>query len=81
MNIGILGTGMVGQTIGTKLVELGHAVRMGSRSATNEKAGEWVKKNGQHASQGTFADAAKFGEIIFNCTGGMVSLHALRMAG
>ena len=81
MRIGILGTGTVGQTIGTGLVQLGHDVKLGSRSATNEKAAKWVKGAGAHATQGTFADAAVFGEMVFNCTGGMVSLDALRQAG
>jgi predicted dinucleotide-binding enzyme len=81
MRIGILGTGMVGQTIGSKLIQLGHEVKMGSRTADNEKATQWVKANGVRASQGTFADAAAFGEILFNCTAGMASLDALRMAG
>lgn len=80
MNIGILGTGMVGQTLGTKFVSLGHQVKMGSRSATNEKSAEWVKSNGSKASQGTFADAAAFGELVFNCTSGVVSLQALEQA-
>ncbi|MGC8785631.1 MAG: NADPH-dependent F420 reductase, partial [Armatimonadota bacterium] len=81
MNIGILGTGMVGQAIGAKLVELGHEVRMGSRTADNEKAAQWVAAHGPRASQGTFADAAKFGELLFNCTAGVASLQALEMAG
>lgn len=81
MNIGILGTGMVGEALATKLVSLGHKVKMGSRSSNNEKAAAWVKKNGANASQGTFADASKFGEIIINCTKGEVSLDALKMAG
>jgi predicted dinucleotide-binding enzyme len=81
MRIGILGTGMVGQAIGSKLIQLGHGVKMGSRTADNEKATQWVKTNGGRASQGTFADAAAFGEILFNCTAGMASLDALRMAG
>jgi predicted dinucleotide-binding enzyme len=54
---------------------------MGSRTARNEKAAGWVSKAGANASQGTFEDAAEFGEIVFNCTGGMVALDALRMAG
>ena len=70
MKLGVLGTGMVGNTIGSKLVQLGHDVKMGSRSAGNAKAVEWVKANGGHASHGTFAEAASFGEIIFNCTNG-----------
>ncbi len=81
MKIGVLGTGMVGTTIGTKLVQLGHDVMMGSRSKTNEKAAAWVKASGPRASQGTFADATRFGEILFNCTHGMASLEALKMAG
>lgn len=81
MKIGILGTGMVGSTIGTKLVKLGHEVKMGSRTADNMKGAEWVKANGTKASQGTFEDTAAFGEILFNCTHGMASLDALRQAG
>jgi len=81
MKIGILGSGMVGNTIGTKLVSLGHDVKMGSRTADNAKGAEWVKANGSKASKGTFADAAAFGEILFNCTHGMASLEALKQAG
>jgi predicted dinucleotide-binding enzyme len=81
MRIAILGTGVVGTTIGTKLVQLGHDVKLGSRTANNEKAAKWVADNGAHASQGTFADAASFGEIVFNCTSGEASLAALGAAG
>lgn len=81
MKIAVLGTGMVGDTVGGKLVALGHEVKMGSRSATNEKAAAWVKKAGAKASQGTFADAAAFGELLFNCTSGDGSLPALEAAG
>jgi 8-hydroxy-5-deazaflavin:NADPH oxidoreductase len=80
-NIAILGTGMVGDSIGTKLVSLGHKVMMGSRTAANEKAIAWTNRNGSLASNGTFADAAAFGEIIFNCTSGNASLEALQLAG
>lgn len=81
MKIGILGTGIVGNTIGSKLIELGHEVKMGSRTANNEKAQEWVSASGANASQGTFADAASFGEVVFNCTKGIASLEALNEAG
>lgn len=77
MKIGVLGTGMVGTAIATKLVELGHDVMMGSRTADNESAAGWVESVGEGASQGTFADAAAHGELLFNCTGGTVSLDAL----
>jgi len=72
---------MVGNTIGSKLVQLGHEVKMGSRTVNNPKAAEWVKANGSKASQGTFSDAAAFGEVVFNCTAGSVSLEALNLAG
>jgi predicted dinucleotide-binding enzyme len=81
MKIGILGTGMVGNAIGSKLIQLGHDVQMGSRTADNKKAVEWAEQNGLQASQGTFSNAASFGEIIFNCTAGAVSLDVLELAG
>jgi 8-hydroxy-5-deazaflavin:NADPH oxidoreductase len=66
VKIGVLGTGVAGRTIAAKLVELGHDVRVGSRAAKDDAV--------------TFADAASFGEIVFNCTAGDKSLEALRMA-
>src|SRR5437016_14234779 len=81
MKIGVLGTGTVGQTIGSKLVLLGHEVQMGARSANNENAVEWARQNGSGATQGTFADAAAFGALLFNCTNGVASLEALQQAG
>ncbi len=81
MKIGVFGTGMVGSAIATKLVEVGHDVRMGSRTAGNEKAVAWTKAAGARASEGTFADAAAFGELLFNCTSGGASLAALQAAG
>jgi len=81
MKVGIIGTGVVGNAIGTKLGQLGHEVKMGSRTANNEKAATWVKTAGGKASQGTFAEAAAFGEIVFNCTKGEIAIDALKMAG
>ena len=81
MKIGVLGTGGVGSAIASKLVSLGHDVKMGSRSATSDKALAWVASAGSRASAGTFADAAAFGELVFNCTNGNATLEALRAAG
>jgi len=81
MRIGVLGTGIVGRTIGSKLVALGHEVRMGSRSAGNETAVGWAEAAGAAASEGSFGDAAGFGELLFNCTAGGASLDALAAAG
>lgn len=81
MRIGILGSGVVGATLGRKLVELGHEVRMGSRTPDSEKGRAWAESAGSGASHGAFSDAAAFGEALFNCTSGGVSLEALEMAG
>ena len=78
---GVLGTGMVGRTIATKLVELGHEVCMGSRQAGGETAAGWVADAGERASEGAFAAAAEFGEVIVNATAGTASLAALELAG
>lgn len=81
MDIGVLGTGIVGRTIGTRLVGLGHQVVMGSRTADNADAAEWAAEIGTGASQGTFADAGAAGEVLFNCTAGVGSLDALASVG
>ncbi|MFE2409543.1 NADPH-dependent F420 reductase [Kitasatospora sp. NPDC059408] len=81
MRIGIIGTGVVGQTLASKLVSLGHEVTLGSRTKDNEKGLAWSAAAGPHGHCGTFADAADFGEVVFNATGGTVALSALRAAG
>ncbi len=81
MRFGVLGTGMVGHAIATKLVRLGHEVTMGSRQAGNQKATAWAAAAGSSAHQGSFSDAAAFGEIVVNATAGVASLQALGAAG
>lgn len=79
MRIGVLGTGVVGTTIANKLVQLGHEVKMGSRTA--DKPAAWAQSAGANASGGTFAEAAAFAEVAFNCTNGSATLHAMELAG
>jgi predicted dinucleotide-binding enzyme len=79
LKIGILGTGDVGTNLGARFVQLGHEVKLGSR--TEEKAQKWAQGKGPKAYGGTFADAAAFAEVVFNCTSGSVSLEALKLAG
>jgi len=88
MKIGIIGSGVVGQTLGAKLVERGEDVVLGTRSpgSVNDKRGfgqsldDWLKATGSKARVGTFADAAAHGEIVINATSGTISLEALRLA-
>jgi 8-hydroxy-5-deazaflavin:NADPH oxidoreductase len=81
MKIAVLGTGMVGNAIATKLVNVGQKVMMGSRTAKSDAGQEWLRSVSGEAQIGTFADAAAFGETVFDCTNGANSIAALRSAG
>src|ERR671917_332076 len=80
MRFGVLGTGMVGTTIGARLVGVGHEVRLGSRSPGGDRAAAWVVEAGEGASEGSLADAAAFGDAVLNCTAGTGSIEARRAA-
>ena len=92
MKIAIIGTGAVGRTIGSKLIELNHDVMMGTRNMSDKLAsttkdsygnppfGEWLKVNGK-VKLGSFAEAAAFGDLIINATNGSNSVTALILAG
>src|SRR5262249_23517291 len=58
-----------------------HEVKLGSRDAKNPKAVEWAEKTGAHASNGTFADAARFGDVVIVATNWEGTLNALELAG
>jgi predicted dinucleotide-binding enzyme len=79
--IGILGTGVVGTALATGFATLGHEVRMGARSAGHEKALQWVATSAGEGSEGTFADAAKFGDIIVMATLGVANPEVVKAAG
>ncbi|WP_256757946.1 NADPH-dependent F420 reductase [Cohnella sp. WQ 127256] len=81
MKIGFIGSGNVGQTLGSSLIKLGHDVKLGARSP--EKLNTWLEQFGQgeRASVGSFQEAAEHGELIFNATPGTASLDALLVAG
>jgi predicted dinucleotide-binding enzyme len=81
MKIGVLGTGDVGRALGNAFLALGHEVKMGSRAAGGQKAVAWARAAGPKASQGTFADAARFGELIVLATLGAAAEAALGAAG
>ena len=81
MKIAVLGTGMVGNALATKLVQLGHEIMMGSRTANSEPAQAWLQSVNGAAKIGTFAASAAFGDVVIDCTSGANSLAALRQAG
>lgn len=78
MKAGVIGSGMVGQAISARLVELGHDVMIGTRDPN--KLREWQASH-EHVKIGSFSETAGHGEILFNATNGAGSLEALKMAG
>lgn len=89
MNIGIIGSGMVGQTVGRKLAQMGHSVMLGSRNPEDLDAkkgnggtlGEWIATTDGRGRVGGLAETAQFGEIIVNASDGNGTLAALEQAG
>jgi predicted dinucleotide-binding enzyme len=92
MKIGVLGTGVVGQTIAGKLAEIGHQVMVGTRDVDKTMAltepgpysmpafSAWQKQY-PHVKPGSFIETARYGEVVINATNGMGSLDALTLAG
>ena len=68
MKVGILGSGNVAQVLGNGFLSRGHEVMLGTSDSA--KLSEWKSSAGAHASVGSFADAASFGEILVLATHG-----------
>jgi 8-hydroxy-5-deazaflavin:NADPH oxidoreductase len=81
MNVAILGSGEVGQTLGAGFAALGHDVKLGTRKPDDPKITRWIAKAGARVSAGAFADAAAFGEIVVLATSWAGAESALKLAG
>jgi 8-hydroxy-5-deazaflavin:NADPH oxidoreductase len=81
MKIAVLGTGMVGHALASKLVTLGHEVMMGARTPDNEKAVAWAAQASSDAQHGTFQDAAHFAELVIVAVNGAIALEAITQTG
>jgi hypothetical protein len=81
MKYGILGSGIVGRTLGTALSEKGHEVMIGTRDPNKAELQEWKKKAGPWARAGTLEECAKFGEVLFLCTSWQGTESALQLCG
>lgn len=80
MKVGVLGTGDVGRALGKAFIELGHQVKMGSRTAGNEKAAEWQRQAGDSASTGTFEETVKWADLVVLATLGAANESVVGMA-
>lgn len=81
MKIGILGSGDVGQVLGSGFANRGHEVMMGSRSPEQDRVACWVKKNQGLVSAGSFAEAALFCDVAVLATLWTGTSNAIQLAG
>jgi predicted dinucleotide-binding enzyme len=79
MQIGILGSGSVAQSLGTGFLKLGHDVKLGSREP--QKLQPWLDKAGKHASAGSFEDTARFADIAVLASLWTGTENLLQLAG
>jgi len=79
MNVAVLGSGIVGQVLGSGFVKHGHQVKMGTRDPQAEEVRKWLDKT-PRASAGNFVDAAQFGEIIVLSILGRIADKVIELA-
>ena len=77
--IGVIGSGVVGQTLASGFVKHGFETMIGSRDAGKLK--EWAAKAGSLAKAGTVQEAARFGEIVVLAVKGTAAEDVVRLAG
>ncbi len=77
--IGIIGSGQVAQALGNGFLKHNYKVMLGTRDAA--KLDKWKASAGEHASIGSFEDAAKFGDIVVLAVKGSAAAEAIEMAG
>jgi 8-hydroxy-5-deazaflavin:NADPH oxidoreductase len=77
--IGILGSGIVGQTLANGFIKHGYKVMIGTGDPG--KLAEWKAGAGENALVESFADAAAYGEIIVLAVKGTVAADVISEAG
>jgi hypothetical protein len=78
MKIGILGSGVVGQTLAKGFLSHDYSVKIGTR--TPSKLSDWARANSD-GSVGSFEETAKFGDLIVLAVKGSAAVEALELAG
>ena len=81
MNIGVLGTGVVGAALSGGFAGLGHQVKVGTRDPASAKAKELAAKLGGRIGVVSFADAAAFADVAVLATLWSGTESAIRLAG
>jgi len=78
MKVAVLGSGDVGKVLAGGFLKYGHDVVLGTRDP--HKVADWSAQHPK-ARIGSFADAAKLGEVVLLAVKGTVAAEALRLAG
>ena len=81
MKVGILGSGDVAKALAHGFLATGHQVKLGTRDPKAGKLNEWAKSAGSHASVGTFAETAGYGELVVIATRGTETVGILKGVG
>jgi hypothetical protein len=77
--IGVLGSGAVGKVLADGFLKHGYEVMLGSREPA--KLAAWQAAAGSRASTGTFADAARFGDVVVVAVKGTAAEEVVRLIG
>jgi predicted dinucleotide-binding enzyme len=77
--IGIIGSGVVGQSLAAGFAKHGYDIMIGSR--TPEKLNDWKDKTNDKIKLGTFSETASFAEIIVLAVKGAACKDAVEKAG
>jgi predicted dinucleotide-binding enzyme len=77
--IGVLGSGAVGETLANGFLKHGYEVMRGSREPA--KLQGWREKAGKRAAVGTFAETARYGELLVLAVKGAAAEEALKACG
>ena len=80
MKIGILGSGIVGQTLGAGFLKHGYGAMLGTRDPNKPDVRKWVTGT-PGAKAGTFEETARFGDLIVLATAGHAAESAIELAG
>ena len=78
MKIGVLGSGDVAKTLASGCLKHGHEAMLGTRDPG--KLGDWAKANPK-GKVGSFAEAARFGDLVILAVKGSAAAQALNAAG
>jgi len=77
--VAVLGSGVVGKTLADGFLQHGYEVMRGSRDPG--KLAAWKSGTGGRASIGTFAEAARFGEIVVLAVKGTAAEPVIDLCG